>query len=302
MPWRGLHISNPTRLRLKDNAVIAEQDGAAHRFALEDLSWIVLDTPQASLTANMLSECAERGVLVIFTNAKHMPNGTLLPFHCNFRQAAVTGLQIALSPKMRDTLWQGIIRRKIENQAAHIESRNSAVAANLLRLACDVGPGDPANLEARAARAYWSALFDDFRRHGEHRRNRLLDYGYAILRAAMARHLASHGFIPALGIHHAAERNAFNLADDLIEPFRVYVDAKAASVIDDNAEDGRCQLSVADRRYMASILADPVALDHGTMVITNAIEELVRSLVRVVETGTGDGLSLPVWVPSARAA
>ena len=228
MAWRGLHLSRGARLNTADGQIVVAQDDGEVRLPLEDIAYIILDAPHATLTSTLLSACMDSGVALITTDSRHTPNGLLLPFHSHHRQAGVAFVQIALSEPLKKRCWQRIVLAKINNQAVHLDARNQAGGEALRAMCTLVGSGDPDNVEARAARDYWSRLFHEFVRADESDlRNKLMNYGYAVVRAAVARALVAFGCLPALGLHHESAANAFNLADDIVEPFRPFVDALA---------------------------------------------------------------------------
>lgn len=290
MAWRGLHLTRPARLSLGERQVVVSQEGGEVRLPVEDVAYIVLDTPQATLTAALLSACMEGGVAVVVTDAAHHPSGLMLPFHRHHRQAAVAGLQTGASAPLRKRLWQAIVRAKIMNQAAALDAVGAGGAAPLRAMAALVGSGDPRNVEARAAREYWRCLFARFRRDdAADRRNQLLNYGYAVLRAAVARALVASGFLPCFGLHHAGEANAFNLADDLLEPFRPFVDVLAWEL----ARDGGEALSLADRRALAGVAMRTAAVGEETTTLLLAAERSAASLVLALEGRSPALLRLP---------
>jgi CRISPR-associated protein Cas1 len=156
-----------------------------------------------------------------------------------------------------------------------------------------VGSGDPDNIEAQAARAYWSDLFDDFTRANEaDRRNALLNYGYAVVRAALARACVASGLLPAFGVHHASKSNIFNLVDDLIEPFRPFVDRMAHDRAKDCAED---ELTVEDRRLAANVLTHTAVIGSERMTMLAATEAVATSMVRAMEYNSAALLQTPCW-------
>ncbi len=254
MAWKGLHLTQPGRLSLADGQCCVRREDGEVRLALEDIAWIIIDTPHATLTSTLLSACMEAGVAVIINDGRHTPSGLLLPFHRHHRQGAIARLQTGARQSLKNRLWQVIIRQKIVNQSAALASLGRAEAATLKAIARHVAPGDPQNVEARAARFYWPRLFSDFIRDDpSDRRNMLLNYGYAVVRAGVARALTACGLVPALGLSHDSAANAFNLADDLFEPFRPFVDLLAWRTSSEGAgKDG--ELTVADRRAMAGAL------------------------------------------------
>jgi len=298
MAWRGLHISNPARLSLHSRQIVVdpENDGETLTFPIEDIAWIILDTPQISVSGSLLSALAENGVAMIVPDAKHHPAGMLLSFHQHHAQAAVAHSQIAMSLPLKKRLWQKLVSAKIENQAAVLRSIGSDRAAALSAMAARVGSGDPDNLEAQAARAYWQRLFEGFRRHDEDRRNALLNYGYAVVRAALARACAASGLLPAFGIHHRSRTNPFNLVDDLIEPFRPVVDRMARLHA---AAEERDELNIEDRRHMAGILIENVSIGDERMTVLAATEAVTQSLVRAIDGANAALLNTPA-LPLAR--
>ncbi|MBB6252905.1 type II CRISPR-associated endonuclease Cas1 [Nitrospirillum iridis] len=296
MAWRGVHISRAARLSLADGQMVVAQEDGTVRLPLEDIAWVVLDTPQATLSAALLSACMEAGVVVIATDDRHMPNGLCLSFHGHFRQAAVAERQVGLSQPLKKRLWQALAQRKILNQAAVLAAtgRSNGVASDpVAAMAALVRSGDPDNVEARAARAYWGRLFTDFRREDdEDRRNKLLNYGYAVARAAIARALVAAGLIPAFGLHHASIGNAFNLADDLIEPFRPLVDRLVFNHQGDRAGDA-APLGVDDRRAMTGVLLETAGVGGDSLTLLAATDRAVWSLLRAMESGSAALLELP---------
>jgi CRISPR-associated protein Cas1 len=161
MAWRGVHLTKPSRLSLADGQMVVVQEDGEARLAIEDIAWVMIDTPQATLTTALISACMEVGVALITTDATHMPSGVVLPFHRHHRQAYVAAVQAAASLPLRKRLWQGIVQSKIRNQASSLEACGLAVGP-LPAMADLVGSGDPDNIEARAAREYWRRLFRDF--------------------------------------------------------------------------------------------------------------------------------------------
>jgi CRISPR-associated protein Cas1 len=179
------------------------------------------------------------------------------------------------------------------NQAAALASVGHAEASTLKEIARRVEPGDPENVEARAARFYWPRLFADFVRDDpSDRRNMLMNYGYAVVRAGVARALVASGFIPAFGLGHQGQANAFNLADDLFEPFRPFVD-KLAWKTSDNGSGRSGDLKVEDRRAMASALLIDARVNGEAVSLLVAAEMAAASLVRALQNGRPDELALP---------
>ncbi|HUB12613.1 MAG TPA: type II CRISPR-associated endonuclease Cas1 [Acetobacteraceae bacterium] len=293
MAWRGVHITQPARLALGDNQLLVSRDDGDVRLPIEDVAWIVIDTPQVTLSAALISACMDAGVAIIVTDRTHTPSGLILPFHRHHRQAEIAAMQIALSAPLKKRLWQAIIQAKIVNQAAVLRACGQSPAA-LLAMAERVGSGDPDNTEARAARAYWPRLFPDFVRDdvNNDKRNGLLNYGYAVVRSATARALVATGLLPAFGINHASGANPFNLADDLVEPFRPFVD-RVVWRLTDKGRASTGASTVVERRALASVLVDEVSLGDEVVSLLVATENAAASLVRAMTANSVALLMLP---------
>jgi CRISPR-associated protein Cas1 len=298
MAWKGLHLSRPARLNVSDNQIVVTQDDGETRIPLEDIAFLVLDAPHATLTSTLLSACMEAGIVILSVDARHTPNGIALPFHSHHRQAGIAVKQISVSEPFKKRCWQRVVVAKINNQAAHLESldRNSDALRAMAKL---VASGDPDNVEARAAREYWRSLFSAFRRDDANDlRNKMMNYGYAVARAGVARALVSYGLIPAFGLHHASATNAFNLADDLLEPFRPFVDALVAKRA--HAHDRDDELTIEDRRAMAGALLTDAIVDKEKVSLLVATEKAAESLVRAIEGSSAALLLLPDFtIPEA---
>ena len=298
MAWRGVHLTRPARLSFADRQIVVAQEDGEVRLPIEDVAWVILDTQQVSITGALLAACMEAGVVLIACDAKHTPCGLALPFHAHFRQPAVAAAQIGMSEPLKKRLWQSIVQRKIWNQAAVLALKSPEDAAALREMIRWVRSGDPDNVEARAARFYWQRLFANFTRGNEDdRRNKLLNYAYAVVRAAVARSLVASGFLPAFGVNHASAANAFNLADDILEPFRPFADrlVMGLAVRDDGS------VTVEDRRALAAVLLENARLDGELVSLLVATEKTAMSLVRAVERKSAEALILPEMTVSAGA-
>lgn len=292
MAWRGVHISQQARLSLADGQIVVSRDDGEVRLPIEDIAWIVLDTPQATLSSALLAACMESGLALIATDRTHTPSGVMLPFHRHHRQAEIAAMQVAATAPLKKRLWQIVVQQKIANQAAALRScgRDPGPLLAMMRL---VGSGDPDNTEARAARAYWPRLFVDFVREDPgDRRNALLNYGYAVVRSAVARALVAAGLLPAFGINHASVSNAFNLADDMVEPFRPFVD-RLVWRMTDAGRRSEGETTVAERRALAASLTEEARFAGETVSLLVASEHAAESLVRAMESHSAALLQLP---------
>lgn len=232
---RTLYFGNPAYLRFKDEqlvvilpeaSILPEKDHTI-TIPIEDIGVVLIDHPQITLTHLLINALLENNVALISCDSRHMPSGLLLPLEGNTTQSERFNHQISASEPLRKQLWQQTIRQKILNQGALLKERNKKIE-NMKYWADQVKSGDSENHEARAAAYYWSELFDSslyFRRDPEGMApNSQLNYGYAILRAVVARSLVSSGLLPTFGIHHHNRYNAYCLADDIMEPYRPFVD------------------------------------------------------------------------------
>lgn len=281
MSWRSLLITRPARLRIDNRALVVAQEEEA-RIPLEDIAVIVLDHAQISLTHPTLSACAERGIALYSTGRNHQPNGVHLSFLRHNRSTRRWRQQQTLSRPRVKQLWATIVQRKIENQAACLRLSQQGNTAYLESLARRMRSGDPQNLESQAALVYFSALFGhDFTRRGETWTNSALNYGYTVLRGAIARALVAHGFHPSIGLFHDNERNAFNLADDLIEPFRPLVDLYVVQCTPKNPE--QCLQSM-DKAALVALLNVDMEMPRGRMSALSAIEQVMESFTKSYET------------------
>lgn len=290
MTWRSVMISRPATLRREKFALLIEQEQDA-RVPFEDIAVIVLNHREITLTHSVLSACGEYGIGLFSTGPTHHPNGVFLPFLPHSRATRMLRLQLALGKPAAKRAWQTIIQAKIQNQADCLKLADKPGVERLESLARRVRSGDPDNLESQASAVYFRALFgNDFHRGQPRWINAALDYGYAVFRAAIARGLVAHGFLPALGLFHASEQNTFNLADDLIEPYRPLVDLH---VIGHSLGHGMDDLLPMDKVPLVSLLNVDMAMPRGTMSALTSIEQAVESLARLYEGGSETLLELP---------
>ncbi len=290
MTWRSVMISRPATLRREKFTLLIEQEQDA-RVPFEDIAVIVLNHREITLTHPVLSACGEYGIGLFSTGPTHHPNGVFLPFLPHSRATRMLRLQLALGKPAAKRAWQTIIQTKIQNQADCLKLADAPGMEWLESLARRVRSGDPDNLESQASAVYFRSLFgNDFHRGQPRWINAALNYGYAVFRAAIARGLVAHGFLPALGLFHASEQNAFNLADDLIEPYRPLVDLH---VIKHSLGHGVDDLLPMDKVPLVSLLNVDMAMPRGTMSALTSIEQAVESLARVYEGGSETLLELP---------
>ena len=291
---RSVFFGSPYHLHVEQAQLLAEGkaecEGKRQRIPIEDLGFLVLEHPQITFTQRLMQLLMDHNVGVICCDEKHMPVGMWLPLNGHHLQSERFRAQVSASEPLKKQLWQQTIEAKIKSQGLLIDYIGGEAKA-FETMARRVKSGDIGGEEALAARRYWPLLFSsDFRRgRGGDPPNGLLNYGYAILRGAVARALTASGLLPTLGIHHSNRYNAYCLADDIMEPFRPLVDMLTWKrwVKDQNKsetlsqEDKRMflQMLAADLRYKEQTRPLMVALSHLSASLSACFEGKVRKLV-----------------------
>lgn len=249
---RTLCFSNPAYLSLKMKQMVIKlpevecntslpksfKTDMIKTIPIEDIGIVILDNKRITLTQGLLEKLLENNCAVITCDESHLPIGMLLPLNGNSTQTERMRCQIEASLPLKKQLWQQTIVAKIQNQAANLKQVRGTEVRNMLKWANEVKSGDSENMEARAAVYYWQNAFPSVPNFVRTREgitpNNLLNYGYAILRAIVARALVSSGLLPTLGIHHRNKYNAYCLADDIMEPYRPYIDKLVMELFDQN--------------------------------------------------------------------
>jgi CRISPR-associated protein Cas1 len=253
------------------------------RIALDDVHAVILHAHGTSWTANLVAALAERGAPIVFCGSNHAPVAVTLPIKGHHAQNARFRAQWEASKPLGKQLWRRIVSAKILMQGSLLAARGVAGADAFPLIARRVKSGDSDNLEAQAARRYWPLLMGrDFRRERDSPgANALLNYGYAVMRATVARAVIAAGLHPTIGINHANRGNALALADDLIEPFRPLVDARVAAM----TERGIDTLAPATKRRFAQLIAFDLHIGGEASPVSIAAVRLAQSLGRAFETG-----------------
>ena len=252
---KTLYFGNPAYLSLRQGQMVIKLPEVERNDSLpehmkrrmevtkpvEDIGVVVLDNRQITITQGLIEALLDNNCAIITCDSRSMPVGLMLRLCCNTVQSERFSDQLKASLPLRKQLWQQTIKAKIRNQAAVLSACTGNEAKNMLRWEDDVKSGDPDNLEGRAAAYYWKNIFAGFPEINDFTRgrdgfppNNLLNYGYAILRAVVARALVSSGMLPTMGIHHHNRYNAYCLADDIMEPYRPYVDELVFGLIAEN--------------------------------------------------------------------
>ncbi|QFZ54476.1 type II CRISPR-associated endonuclease Cas1 [Oceanihabitans sp. IOP_32] len=283
---RILFFGNPAYLSTKNQQLVVNfpEDGKDEKtIPIEDLGYIVLENPQITITNGLLSKLIENKTAVITCNKQHLPCGFLQPLVGHTEQTERMRYQLNASTPLKKQLWQQTVISKIDNQGNHFVLREKN-ALRLKRYAKEVKSGDLENQEALAAAFYFQNLFelDGFSRNQKGvPPNNLLNYGYAILRAVTARALVSSGLLPSVGIFHRNKYNAFCLADDIMEPYRPFVD----KLVYDIVESG-CNLEDLNTNIKSNLLMIPamdVLIDGKQSPLMNAMSRTTSSLYECFE-------------------
>ena len=268
---KTLYFGNPTYLSLKNSQLVIKlpevekndtlpesfKTEATKTFPIEDIGVIVIDNKQITFTSGLMEALLDNNCALITCDSRSMPQGLMLPLEKNTTQSERFQAQIDASLPLKKQLWQQTIIAKIENQAAVLEKCRNLPVKNMLKWAGDVKSGDSDNLEGRAAAFYWKNLFPEIENFTRGREgvppNNLLNYGYAILRAVVARALVGSGLLPTLGIHHRNKYNAYCLADDIMEPYRPFVDKLVVKILNSGTN-----ISELTKEIKAELLQIPV--------------------------------------------
>lgn len=290
---RTLHFGNPAYLskrneqlliELPDAPVKPDERDSKRSVAIEDIGIVILDNQQITITQAALAALLQNNAAIITCNDTHHPVGLFLPLDGHDIQSERFRSQIDATEPLKKQLWQQTVNAKILNQAALLKKRGIEIE-NMLHWAKNVRSGDPDNFEGRAAAYYWRYLFgaraNFFRRREGEPPNNLLNYGYAILRAMVARGLVSSGLLPTLGIHHRNKYNAYCLADDIMEPYRPYVDQLVCEIVDDG-EDFEFITTELKARLLGIATRD-VQIEKDNSPLMVGLQRTTASLARCYE-------------------
>lgn len=292
---RTLCFSNPTYLSLRQMQMlirfpeIINQEGIPQKLKdeaqvtipVEDIGVVVLDHKQITITQGLMAALLDNNCAIVTCDDRHMPIGLHLPLMGNSIQNERFRAQLDASLPLQKQLWQQTVQQKILNQAAILQSIG-VEQRNMQAWARDVRSGDGDNLEGRAAAYYWKNIFpslpDFVRGKEEDPPNNLLNYGYAIVRAVVARSLVSAGLLPTLGIHHHNRYNAYCLADDIMEPYRPYVDKAVIDIMQSRVDYS--ELSTDIKRSLLGIPVMEVVINGTRSPLMTAAQTTANSLVK----------------------
>ena len=287
---RTLYFGSPAYLKTTNEQLVVElqkEEAESKSIPIEDIGLLILDHQQITITQALLAKLLANNTAVICCDDTHHPTGMMLSLDGNSLQSQKFQAQVDATVPLKKQLWQQTVTAKIENQAAMMAFRREE-NKTLLNLAASVKSGDTDNCEAQAAAYYWKRVFPDFLEFRRERYgpppNNLLNYGYAILRALVARSLVASGLLPTLGIHHRNQYNAYCLADDIMEPYRPYVDFTVYQIIRNNGK--YLDMSPSMKKALLEIPAMDVKIDGKKSPLMNAVQRTTASLAKCFEGAT----------------
>ena len=289
---RTLYFGNPVYLHTKLNQLVInlpdaqgfDNKSGCNTIPIEDIGVVILDHKQITITHSVFEQLLENNVAIITCNSTHHPTGLLLNLDGNTLQNERWRSQIDASEPLKKQMWQQTIQAKILNQVRILELQGVPIK-NMMHWAQEVQSGDAVNHEARAAAYYWTHIFPvewNFKRGREEAPpNNLLNYGYAILRAITARSLVASGLLPTLGIHHHNRYNSFCLADDIMEPYRPFVDKVVLSIIEQ--EEDFTELSKSIKTELLQIPTLDVIINGQKSPLMIALQQTTASVVKCLD-------------------
>ncbi len=299
MSWRTLFFSNPCKLSLKDKNLLYQSKEEEIKIAIDEIGVIILESHQIVITTALLSKLANMKVTVFICDKFHLPNGVLTPFHQHSLYSKNIYLQVDWSEPFKKRVWQKIIKQKISNQAQVLKliSKDSGYK-KLINLLDRVNSGDETNTEAYGARLYWKYLFKNFKRNSDDFdiRNMALNYGYAMIRGVISRNIVAVGFLPSFGIHHKNFLNSFNLADDLIEVYRPFIDFEVYKMFK-NIDISEIEpfLTKEYKVKLLQVLDIDISIKEKKFKILKSCELVLSSLVNATKDKNYKLLDLPTF-------
>ena len=281
-------------MSLRDNNLIINKDGKEVQVPLEDIAIILLEDQKTTITTRLMASLSSYYVGLIICDEKYKPVSITLPLAMHYKQLSVFGMQMRVKKPFNSQLWESIIKCKIRNQRIIVEltSNDQYTIDKLIELERSVKSGDKGNVEAQAAKVFFNGVYGKAfsrKQRSEDEINSALNYGYTILSTNLSRVLTMYGFNTIIGIHHVSMTNNFNLSYDLVEPFRPIVDYFVYSKLNELA----FPLPLDIREGLIRLLTHPIRIDGKNYLIQFAMEEMVLSYIKALETGESKHLKLP---------
>ncbi|PTJ70341.1 type II CRISPR-associated endonuclease Cas1 [Staphylococcus hyicus] len=290
MSWRIVYASDVSKMSLNLNSLKVTKGDLEVKIPLSDIFAVVIEDLTVTLTARLLVELSDYNILVILCNQKHLPECMLQPISGHYSQYGQMKEQLSWGQSEKDALWKMIVQQKIKNQVACMEHNgiDKERTEKMLQLKSSVKLFDRENIEGQAAKYYFNSFFTNFTRDNDDLlENAVLNYGYTILNSAIARTIVAKGLMPAMGIHHIGGRNHFNLASDLIEPFRPIVDLYLLKNPPDDFMTKQYRLN------LVNLLHARVYIDGKMQTVIRAIDMMVQSIIEYFREGQPHLIKFP---------
>ena len=284
MGYRQVVIKKSEKMHFKDNQLIIEKEGISSKVPLEDINYVLIEDPTTIITTRLLSEFGKNAISLIVCDEKFEPTSIMYPYNYHFKQLDVFNNQLQVTDDVKKELWNQIVKRKIENSIRVLEmtSKEEFPISKLTSYLNEIIDGDIKNREGLSAKMYFRSLFgNEFIRFYDDGVNAALNYGYTIVASAIIRNLAVFGLNTYLGIHHNSKINNFNLAYDLLEPYRSVVD----KFVYDNRDNICYPLSFDFRKKLIDLLNKEVLHNNKKYTIEYSIGLLIKSYIKSFSTG-----------------
>lgn len=271
MSWRTVVISNSAKLDYQMGYLVVRREDIK-KIHLSEISILIIENTAVSLTAALLSELVKKKIKVIFCDEKRNPSSELIPYYGCHDTSAKVRKQIVWSEDIKRAVWTEVVSEKIRKQAEHLSERNKKEAEMLYDYIKEIQFADETNREGHAAKVYFNALFGkDFTRTEENSINAALNYGYGIILSCFTREVAANGYITQLGLFHDNMFNQFNLASDLMEPFRILIDRKVVGMMLEKFEHD-------EKMDILHVLEQEVVIANRKEYVNNAIKIYCKSI------------------------
>ena len=285
---RTLLFSNPAYLSTQKEQIIFEHAVTKEikTIPIEDVGIVLLEHKQITITTSLMAKLIDHNVALISCDDNYMPNGLFMPLNTHTTQKARMDAQVNASIPLKKQLWQQTVKAKIINQANHLGMYQVNID-NMKQWANAVKSGDPENYEARAAAYYWKCLLGGETKFNRERYgdppNNFLNYGYSILRSLVARQISGSGLLPIFGIHHKNQYNAYCLADDLMEPYRPFVDKLVKEILEEIKEDEAMTMTTTQKQKLLTIPTLEVIINNKRSPLMVALQSTTSSLAQCFE-------------------
>lgn len=290
MGFRNIKVESNVKIQIKNQQLLID-NGEEISIPLEDINCILIENQSVLLSTYFLQKIAECGIALYICDEKHLPNAVVLPMVKHSRHFKILKYQMELGKPLQKRLWQQVVVQKIRNQALCLQLLEREGADELFRMCREVQSGDRTHVEAKAAAFYFRSLYGlGFSRGEEHIINSALNYGYAIVRGMIARSIICYGLEPSIGMFHHSELNNYNLADDMIEPFRPLVDLYVSRNFDISEIDS--SLTPELKRGLFGIINFDMSMKGDKRIVSNCIDMLASSYSSAIQ-GNRAELDLP---------